>query len=201
MKKKLEVFFAVLIIFVGIYLLTLMGFWPAFCYPVRYDGPYKGKIVDANTGQPIEGVVVLGVWYKELPTPAGAVSSYYDAMETVTDKNGEFEIPGLGLKILSNVTPMNVLIFKAGYEHLGLWLWESFKEDEILKKKVVWEGNKAVISLRKLMMEERRKRIPSPDVPSEAPIKKVRLMLKEINKEDVELGLKPRNIWRGEKIE
>jgi hypothetical protein len=34
------------------------------------DGPYKGKVIDAETGKPLEGVVVLGVWYKELSTPA-----------------------------------------------------------------------------------------------------------------------------------
>jgi hypothetical protein len=188
MKKKLEVLFAVIIIFVGIYLLSLMGFLPVFCYPVRYDGPYEGKVVDADTGKPIEGVVILGVWYKELPTPAGAVSSYYDAMETVTNKNGEFEIHGLGLKIFSNVTPMRVLIFKSGYEHLGLWLWESFKEDEILKKKVVWEGKKAIISLKKLTMEERRKSATFPHHP-EVPEEKIKKMLEEIQKERKKRGL------------
>src|SRR3989304_5182368 len=45
-------------------------------YIARYDGLYEGKIVDAETRVPIEGVVVLGVWYKEAPTVAGAVSSY-----------------------------------------------------------------------------------------------------------------------------
>lgn len=187
MKKKLEVLFAVLIIFVGIYLLTLIGFLPAFCYPVRYDGPYKGKIVDVETGQPIEGVVVLGVWSKELPTPAGAVSSHYDAMETVTDKNGEFEILGLGLKVFSNVTPMNVVIFKAGYEHIGYGPWESFKEDEILKKKVIWDRKKAIISLKKWSLEERRNRFGDYYVPG-MPDKKRNLLLQEIEKEDKEIG-------------
>ena len=175
-----------------IVLIYLLLFLPTSCYPVRYDGPYRGKIVDAETAQPIESVVVLGTWSKELPTPAGAVSSYYDAMETVTDKNGEFEIPGLGLKILSNVTPMNILIFKAGYEYIGLWPWESFKEDESLKKKVIWEGKKAIISLRRLTMEERMKK-RSPDYPSEAPKEKIKFMLNEINKDRTERGLKPVN--------
>ena len=144
-------------------------------------------------------------------------------METVTDKNGEFEIKGLGLLVLSNVIPMDVLIFKAGYEHIGLGSWrglksrgwtgkyeESYdpvKKTKVLKaivdpkKKVAWEGDKAIIPLRKLTMEERKRRIPSPDVPTEASLKKVKLMLKEINKENFELGLGTVNIWGGEKIE
>lgn len=165
-------------------LLIVMG---SCGYLARYDGPYKGKVVDADTGKPIEGVVVLGVWYKETPTPAGAVSSYYDARETVTDKNGEFEIQGMGLKILSTVAPMNVLIFKAGYEYIDV-PWVSFQIDEMLKQKIVWKGKKAIIPLRKLTMEERKSRLfGKENVPDE----KQRLLIRELNKERLSLGLTP----------
>jgi hypothetical protein len=185
-----------LIIFIVLLLIVMDG-----CgYLARYDGPYKGKVVDADTGKPIEGVVVLGVWYKETPTPAGAVSSYYDARETVTDKNGEFEIPGMGLKVLSTVAPMNVLIFKAGYKYES-GLWESLKDSDYYKRKVKWEGKKAIIPLKKLTMEERVKQIGPPSLPSEAPFEKVRLMLLEIDKNDAERGLPTRKIWKGKKIE
>jgi len=88
-----------------------------------YERDYKGRVVDAETGQPIPGVVVLGVWYTKTPTPAGSTSHFHDAKETVTDGKGEFTIPGKGLKILSSVDPMDVLIFKAGYEHIGMGPW------------------------------------------------------------------------------
>lgn len=159
-------------------------------YVARYDGPYEGKVIDAETRAPIEKVVVLGVWYKEVPTVAGAVSSYYDARETITDSNGDFKIPGKGLKILSDVGVMNVLIFKAGYEYIGLGTWEAFKEDPTFK--VQWEGEKAIIPLRKLTIEERKKQ-GSPDYPSEAAEQKIRLMLIEINKDRTERGLEPVN--------
>ena len=156
----------------------------------RYDGPYEGRIVEADTGKPIEGVVVLGVWYKETPTVAGAVSTYYDARETVTDKKGEFKIPGMGLKILSSVAGMDVLIFKAGYESLGFVPWQSLKIDEILKMKVRWEGEKAIISLRKLTLEERK----SPPYPPTEAVNgnRARLLEKEINKDRRERGLEVR---------
>lgn len=165
-------------------------------YVARCDGPYEGKVIDAETRAPIKKVVVLGVWYKEAPTVAGAVSSYYDARETITDSNGVFKIPGKGLKILSDVGVMNVLIFKAGYEYIGLGTWEAFKEDPTFK--IQWEGEKAIIPLRKLTMEERKS---PPDPPDEAPLKKVILMLREIDKNDKERGLPTRGIWKGEKYE
>lgn len=177
-------------------------------YGVRYDGPYSGRIIDADSGEPIEGVVVLGEWSKEITTPGGAVHEFYDARETVTDKNGEFSIPGMGLEIMSNVTPMDVLIFKAGYEHIGMGPWSGLKSvgwkgeyeesyDPIkkikvkkrlydLKKKVKWERDKAIIPLRRWTLEERRNRFGSyyVDIPNE----KKKLLLKEIEKEDREIG-------------
>jgi hypothetical protein len=167
------------------------------CYPVRYDGPYKGQVVDAGTGEPIEGAVVLGVWYKEIPTAAGGVSSYYDAEETVTDRNGKFEIKGKGLRILTNITPMNVLIFKAGYQYIGPGMWESLKLDGgLMKKKVAWEGDRAIIPLRKVTMEERRNDPLYPPIPpAEASIEKVRLILREINKDLIRNGFAPITDW------
>jgi hypothetical protein len=154
-----------------------------------FDGPYSGRVIDADTGAPIEGVVVLGVWNTEKTTPGGAVHDFYDARETLTDKNGEFEIPGMGFKILSNVTPMDFLIFKAGYEHIGLYPWASLKEDLILRKKIKWEGKKAIMPLKKMTMEERKKKSP-PSRPS-IPVEKMQMLTKEINKERSVLGLSP----------
>jgi hypothetical protein len=155
-------------------------------YGIRYDGPYSGRVIDADTGAPVEGVVVLGVWNTEQITPGGAVHSFHDARETVTDKNGEFEIPGMGFMILENVTPMDVLIFKAGYEHIGMSSWESLKEDLILRKKIKWEGKKAIIPLKKLTLEERKKRHIDKET---FPDKKQRLLIREINREYKDIGI------------
>lgn len=128
--------------------------------------------------------------------PRGATHSFYDAQETVTDKNGNFHIEGMGLKILINVTPMDVLIFKAGYEYLGS-PWESLKKSKYLieKRKIKWEGNKAIIPLKKLTREERRKNIP-PLPPGKAPYDKIKVMLDEYNKNSKELGLGIIDVWR-----
>jgi len=160
-------------------------------YAVRYDGPYEGRIIDAKTGKPVEGVVVLGVWYKEKITVGGAVHHFYDAQETVTDKDGEFSIQGLGLKIFSNVVPMSLLVFKSGYEYLGLFPWDTLEKDILLRKEIKWEGKKAVIPLKKLSLYERKKQ-GTPLFPSDAyRRKKIPLLLKEINKEEIQFGRQP----------
>lgn len=196
LKKELKMNKNVLITFIIIIvIMILLGCTSA----IRYDGPYEGRVINADTGEPIEGVVVLGKWSREHITPGGAVSEYYDAREAVTDKNGEFYIPGQGLLVASNVTPMNVLIFKAGYEYLET-TWLGLKVDGILKQRVKWEGNKAIIPLKKLTMEERKKQGSPPDPPTEAAFEKVRLLLIEINKDRIERGLPERRIWGGVKL-
>ena len=84
-----------------------------------HDGPYRGKVVDAETGKPIEGVAVAGMWRLDAyGGPAGPVEVYCDARETVTDKNGEFIVPKA---FCFNVWPFtkmglaDVVIFKPGY--------------------------------------------------------------------------------------
>lgn len=169
---------------------------------IRYDGPYEGSVIDADTGEPIEGVVVLGEWSKERITPGGAVSEYYDARETVTDKNGEFSIPGQGLLIASNVTPMDVLIFKAGYEYIGMMTWKELKK--IFKN----ENDRVIIPLKKLTMEE-RKRQGTPDfyigerydkkenITHSCLPKNIKILPKEVNKELLEQGRKPYDLEGG----
>lgn len=169
-------------------------------YVARYDSTFYGKIVDADTGEPIEGVVVLGTWYSEFPGIAGPGKKFYDARETVTDQKGDFSISGKGISVLGNLEPVRIMIFKAGYNYVE-GTWKSFKESFYYKDKVKWEGSKAIIPLNKLTMKERKKGLGPPPPPDEAPLEKVILMLREMDKDDIEQGLDTRGIWRGEKYE
>jgi hypothetical protein len=156
---------------------------------VGYEGDYKGRVIDAETGQPISGVVVLGVWWSKMPTPAGSTSHFHDARETVTDEKGNFTLSGRGIRILSSVEPANISIYKAGYAYMELGSWESLTYSKILREKIKWEGERAIIPLRKMTMQERRKEgTPSrPSIPDE----KMQLLTKEVNKDRVERGLPP----------
>ena len=169
-------------------------------YAVRYDGTYKGKVVDADTREPIENAVVLGTWSVLHPNVAGGYHTYYDARETVTNKTGEFTIAGKGLRIMSNLEPMSILIFKAGYQYIGSLAWGSIKI--AYRDEIKWEGDKPIFPLKKLTMEERGKMGGPHGPPSQAPYENVKLMLKEINKDEIERGIDVRNkVWEGHKIE
>lgn len=57
-------------------------------------GPWRGRVIDANTKEPIEGAVVVAVWYREYDGfPDGSKTFPHDVKETLTNKDGQFEIP------------------------------------------------------------------------------------------------------------
>jgi hypothetical protein len=154
---------------------------------IRHDGDYRGRVVDADTQQPLEGVVVLGTWSELHPNLAGGSHTFYDARETVTDRNGDFSIPGQGLLFFSNIEPMSVMIFKSGYSCIDSVAWPSLTLSSYYRDRIKWEGDKAIFPLKRLTLEE-RKRQGSPSRPS-APIERMKLMTEEISKDRVERGL------------
>ncbi len=105
----MKIFF--LIMSVSLFIVATNSFSADFLY--HSDGPYKGKVIDLDTGKPIEGAVVAGVWVLEFNfTP------FCDAKETVTDKNGEFILPKascLSLWPLAQMGRLGMIVFKPGY--------------------------------------------------------------------------------------
>lgn len=103
--------------------LLLLILFPASvgCTHSNTYGPYNGKVIDAETKEPIGGAAVLVVFYTNEPGPAGSITRYADAIETVTDKNGEFQISKHKvtstkfLYLLDNHGYFT--IFKPGYGH------------------------------------------------------------------------------------
>jgi hypothetical protein len=173
----------------GVVILGLILVLLFVVYPPRYEGTYHGQVVEAETGTPIAGAVVLGVWTREYLTVAGGVDRFYKAREVLTDANGNFTLPGMGLLLMSNIVPANIVIFKAGYEYLGPYYWETFRAGQIIGKRVRWEGEKAIIPLKKPTLEERKKRLIGEAV--SVPQEKQKLLIRELNKEDIALGRRP----------
>ena len=145
---------------------------------VYYEGNYHGKVIDSETLQPIEGAVVMAVWSKMYGTAGGPVYKYYDARETLTDRNGEFSIRGMGPRAMTHLQKMDIVIFKAGYDYLDRSTWEELKKDE----RILWEGEKAIVPLKKISMEQRSKRFV-PYIDGDVPMEKQELFRKEIKKE------------------
>ncbi len=152
--------------------------------PAAALGGYQGQVVDATSGEPIEGAVVLGIWYKTVIDPGGAgYAPILDASETATDTNGLFSLPGLGK--VAPLREFRILIFKAGYEALstyGALPWGELKEGGILEKEIRWVGNRPTISLRKLTdaeIQARRLLFGLMEVPPD----KMPLLTRELAKE------------------
>jgi hypothetical protein len=114
-RKKLTwyVVFPLAIIFLPILFLVV---W--FNVPYYYLPPFEGKVIDAETKEPISGAAVLAVYYGEYPTVAGANTYAIDAQETLTDEKGEFNIAEVKEWFGDHPgTPVeaNLMIFKPGY--------------------------------------------------------------------------------------
>lgn len=85
-----------------------------------YDKPaFRGKFIDAETKEPIEGAVVAVIYWKYpiIGGPAGRSASILTAKETLTNKNGEFFFPPFR-KILhpfAEEADAKFIFFKSGY--------------------------------------------------------------------------------------
>lgn len=179
------------ILVIGIILLLLLIWYGK--YLIYIDGPYSGRVIDTETKEPIEGAVVLVIWDWETFTPGGGVSTYYEAKEAVTDKNGEFVVPRLislalnPLYYLDEVT--HITIFKPGYGY--------FPEYQVSPKGTPIGLVRALkkhptIELPRLKTtEERREKALTGPPGTDVPYKKMRDMVKAINEERIYQGFQP----------
>jgi len=58
------------------------------------DITYEGKVIDAETLEPIEGAVVVAIWRKTRSRLIDTTIDFKDAKEILTDKNGDWAITG-----------------------------------------------------------------------------------------------------------
>jgi len=93
MNRKIPFFLIFLFIF---FANTAYGF-------IYYEPAYGGKVIDADTKEPIEGVTVSVDYSKSVFGFADSHTVDYDKRETLTDKNGEFYIPAY---IAINLNPL-----------------------------------------------------------------------------------------------
>lgn len=106
--------------------LSSIAVFPACAMPLTYTvEPLKARIIDAETRQPLEGVIVVAHWQLERGTMGGNVEAGQLAiMEVVTDQHGQLSFPGFGPKVVWNRFLVDkdpeLLIFKSGYYYLAL---------------------------------------------------------------------------------
>jgi hypothetical protein len=115
----------------GILVLVLIGLSTCvWAPPVYWGDAIHGRVVDADTGEPLEGVVVVADW--KLLGGGYGHGGHLDSLvvqETVTGKNGEFALPEWGPKMRPSFTMLDkapwLILFKSRYEHGALWNEQS----------------------------------------------------------------------------
>jgi len=84
----------------------------------RTEGPFTARIVDAETGTAVAGVIVVALYQKKTPGNVHPNTDFYDLDETVTDADGHFSFPARELQTstpLVHVIGPEMIIFKGGY--------------------------------------------------------------------------------------
>ena len=103
-------------------LVAAVGWW---FRPLPLSGPWRAQIVDAETGRPIEGVIVLAVWDKRTFAWPHPDRQYHDSEEVVSDHVGRIV---LGARLVTSRHPFALFlgpfltIFKPGY---GRWQFQG----------------------------------------------------------------------------
>ena len=151
-----------------------------------YSKPeFRGRVIDAETKQPIEGAVVVALYYKQSVVslnPAGTSAYVFAAKETLTDGKGEFYIPSFSSwMIFTEDVGVSFIFFKPGYmscygpTHINTQLVEKYFSIDVIGKiseiedgsfeegnYVKWKGPLGGVELKKTKTrEERRKTRPS----------------------------------------
>jgi len=164
------------------------------------DGPWMGKVIDAETKEPIEGAVVLAVWQKVYASPTGRHHYFFDAIELLTDKNGAFIISKFNavnfLPIIRHIEGPDFTIFKPRYTPFGDsydYFHKYFPNSPLkVNRNTLSELFKKGVSVELLRLKTREERLRSL---SDAhplggvPDNKMPILLDFINLERKELGL------------
>lgn len=114
---------------------------------IYHKPEFEGKVIDAETRQPIEGAVVV-VRYLKYPIiggPGGRSATVQNVREALTDKNGFFRIPSYTALIPFSVEAMAVfVVFKPGYASISrMNLEETFSSNAHDKEvEYPWLGNR-----------------------------------------------------------
>ncbi len=151
------------------------------CTITHKFGPYHGRVIEEASGEPIEGALVLMVFFTEMYTPGGFTTHFVEALETTTDANGEFSIPAYRAWAFrlphkwDDIAP--VTIFKPGY---GVYDMRLIPPDEHV-----------TIKLPKLRTREERRQNLGSISHVEMPPEKLRSLLELEEVERRDLGLVP----------
>ena len=128
-------------------------------------GPFRGKVIDVETGQPLPGAVVFADWLERWNALVETHTRFYEAREVLTGPDGTFEIPRLPRPLwpFRRIDSPSVRVFAPGYaEHR--WIVTPPTGEALI--------DPTVIEMRRPMTRKERldaldRASPSTDVPLE----------------------------------
>ena len=146
-------------------------------------GPFRGTVVDAETGRPIPGAVILMIWYELVYALVQTNMEFYDAREAVTGPDGTFEIPRLTPPFFTfRIIRYGPQVFAPGYaEHR--WVVTPTTGEPLV--------DPTVIEMRRLNTREEILKKSHFYPPSQVPEDRIPEYMGAISKEREMLGLKP----------
>lgn len=170
---------------------------------VYHERSFKGRVIDAETKEPIEGAVVVAKYNARYIGPTGGHDTLIDVQEALTDKDGNFHMPSLTTLIypLAWGTGTTFLLWKPGYKAAEKNDW-FFKEEPgtVVTRPVFTEKGLepkpvrvGIVELeRAKTREEREKALPHPiTIDSSSEYKKQRQFISLINEERIYFGFQP----------
>ena len=160
-------------------------------YLERPRGPYRGKVIDADTRAPIVGAVVVARWSRDRIGPFHSVMEHYAVREVLTDADGAFLIEA---KAIEERAPKRTrypefLIFMPGYGS-----YPRFQKAPTGFTGGVFEGAGVLVELQRLeSLEDRRRHLlrVNPMNYANEPFTEVPELMKKIDEERVSIGLTP----------
>lgn len=180
----------------GSLLLVLLAVLLAGCSPIagfppgwlleHPRGPYRGKVVDAETGEGIGGAAVLAVWDHQYWQVVESNRDYWDAREVVTRADGTFVLDARDIEERAGKTVWRprFIIYSPGYGY-----FPAYQASPRSPQPGLFEGSGATVELRKLRTREERLRAIRA-LPPLIPRKKIPTLLRLIDSEYEALGLR-----------
>lgn len=186
-------------IFKTVLFFLMLGLGVQALAPSSYGAAtYKGTVIDAETKAPIEGAVVVVIWYKKPLITMDGPQYFHKATEALTDAEGKFAVdasPGMNWnpfrRVLKNpeIYPA-IAIFKPGY---GPFPEAQVSPKSVTEAKEFMLKGGVVVELPRLKTEEELIRFT--DIPccgihlDDVTIRHIPNLLRLINAQGKSLGL------------
>lgn len=154
--------------------------------------PFRGRALDANSRQPVSGVVVTFVWVRQVWLPDGTKSDeqFHKALEATTDSQGRWSLPDAQDEVTDPDVELRspaLVFFKPGYVH---WGDQAENGNDLFR-----DPTTTLMKQRADLTEEQRRNVEGDDPAWQlamdpiVPVSAIPLLVKALNEERRRLGL------------